>query len=160
MLKFVTLFLALSLGAGLAVAGDEAPWFDMANCDICKAMLTPEGMLHEIGWQHYLTQSGAMSVTVVPATRSADWATAKGAMMAAGEKMGKGEALELCPFCQSMGGLFTSGKVQMEEFTTIGGDVMLLTSTDPATVGAIHSHFQRTIDEMKKMEASMKTGSR
>lgn len=160
MLKFVTLFLALSLGAGLAIAGDDTAWFDMPNCDFCKNMLTPDGMLHEIGWEHHLTKTGAMSVTVVPASRAKDWAQAHAAMTAVAEKMMKGEPVQQCNFCKSFGALMMSGKTQMEDFHTIGGDVMLLTSTDPETVKAIHTHFQRTIEELAKMEAAAKTGSR
>jgi hypothetical protein len=160
MMKLTTLVLALCLCAGLAVAGDAEPWFDMANCDMCKHLLTPEGMLHEIGWEHHLTSTGALSVTVVPASRAKDWAAAKAAMMAAGEKMHKGEATKMCNFCKSMGALMTSGKMQMEQFETIGGEVMLVSSADAATVEAIHKHYQRTMEELKKMEATAKTGTR
>ena len=160
MMKFVILTLALCLCAGLAVAGDAEPWFDMANCDMCKHLLTPEGMLHEIGWEHHLTATGALSVTVVPESRAKDWAAAKTAMMAAGEKMAKGEATQMCNFCKSMGALMMGGKMQTEHFETIGGEVMLVGSTDPATVEAIHKHYKRTMEELKKMEATTKTGTR
>jgi hypothetical protein len=132
----------------------------MANCDMCKHLLTPEGMLHEIGWEHHLTKSGAFAVTVVPESRAKDWAAAKAAMMAAGEKMAKGEATQMCNFCKSMGALFMSGKMETEEFKTIGGEVMLMSSADPATVEAIHKHVKRTIEETKKMEESMKSKTR
>lgn len=160
MKKLLTIALGLCLLTGLAAGGDEGAWFDIPNCEVCKHMLTPEGMLDEIGWEQHLTKNGALSVTVVPAQYTENWAAAEAAMQAAGEKMMHGETMNLCNFCKSFGALMASGKMEMEKFDTIGGEVTLFSSDDAATVEAIHQHFKRNIHEMEKLMAEMSAGSR
>ena len=141
----------LVLASGVSIAGDSEGWFDMVNCAMCKNLTTHEGMLDNLDWEHHLTANGMMTITVVPEAQAAAWNETRAAMAATGEKLMTGEQMHLCNFCQSFGGLVMSGKASMEEFATIGGDVTLMSSDDPATIEAIHAHAKRTMHEMGLM---------
>lgn len=137
---------------GVVSAGDSDSWFDLENCAVCVNMTKTPGMLDAIGWEHYATADGMMTVTVVPEKYAESWTAAKAAMGDAMAKMQKGEEAHLCNFCLSLGGLMAKGAT-MEDFDTIGGEVTLVTATDPAVVEAIHAHATRTQAEMEKMAA-------
>jgi hypothetical protein len=149
--KILIALSVLVLASGTSIAGDSEGWFDMVNCAMCKNLTTHEGMLDNLGWDHHLTANGMMTVTVVPEAQATAWSETRAAMMATSEKLMAGEQMHLCNFCQSFGGLLMSGKANMEEFTTIGGEVSLVTSNDPATIKSIHAHAKRTMHEMEIM---------
>ena len=145
-----TIVALVMVSAVAAQAGDDGPWFDMANCAMCKNLLTEKGLLENMTWENHLIANGALSFTsVTPEYKDAYQQMGK-AMEAAGAKLMAGEQLPLCNFCQSYGALMMAGaKAEMVE--TAGGDIGLITSTDPELVKKIHAHTQRTIDEYNKM---------
>ena len=159
-----TWVLTLALVSAMAVpvlAGPatEKAWFDMQNCPLCKAMTAETGLMENMSLDTYTTATGCMGVcTVDPKYKDAHMrATTK--MMATLKDLEAGKDVgPLCGYCTSYGALVKAG-AKSEMFTTPSGDVMLLTSTDPATITKIHAHAERTITEMKKMKEAMKASA-
>ena len=140
-----------------AQAGDEGAWFDMANCSMCVNLTTEEGLLDHMTWENHIIANGALSFTAVDEDYKDAYARMGKAMEAAGNKLMAGEQLPLCNFCQSYGALMMAG-AKMEIVETAGGEIGLITSTDPAVVKKIHAHTQRTIDEFAKMFGGEEAG--
>jgi hypothetical protein len=141
------------------VAGTEKPWFDMQNCPICKSMTAETGLMEHMTWNTYLTATGMMGVCNVDPKYKDAYMRANTKMMAVVKDLEAGKDVgPLCGFCTSYTNLMKAG-AKSETFPTASGDIMLLTSTDPAVIDQIHTHAQRTIDEYKKMSASMKAGA-
>jgi hypothetical protein len=151
MRKSLLVLLALTFCAGVATAGEGGDWFDIAGCGMCKNLGATPGMLDNVAWNHYVIDSGMMSVAVIPGEYSDAWHEAKEAMHAVGQKMMAGEEMHLCGFCTSMGAILHTGNANMEVVETTAGEVTLITSNDEATVGMIHEHAKRSMHEMKKM---------
>ena len=134
----------------LAGPGQEAPWFDMEKCAMCKSLMAQPGLMDHMTWDNRVINTGMLSVcTVEPAYLDA--------YKKVGEEMAKtikeleaGKALNLCGMCTSYGALLQAG-AKSEQFMAGNADVMTLTSTDPKVVAGIHTHAQRTIDEYKLM---------
>ena len=143
----------------LAGPATEKAWFDMQNCPLCKALTSETGLMENVTFDTYTTATGSMGVcTVDPKykdafTRAHTKMTATLKDLEAGKDVGP-----LCGYCTSHGTLVKAG-AKSEMFTTPTGDVMLLTSTDPAMIKKIHTHAERTITEMKKMKEAMKASA-
>lgn len=157
MRKSVLVLLALSLCAGIAVAGEGDAWFDMVNCGMCKNLSATPGMIENMAWNHYVIDGGMMTVAVVPDEYAEAWHTATEAMHATGQKMMAGEEMHLCGYCTSFGTILQTGKANMEVVETLAGEVTLVTSSDEATIGMIHEHAKRSMAEMEKMAAMSKS---
>lgn len=165
MRKFAPLALLVVVGliARIALAAD-APTMqqmmeEMSKCEVCKSMLDHPNLLHEMSWETHKIDNGMLCVSAVPEKDAAEFKSLNKAMMASVEKcMGslkKGEKVELCHFCDSMGKLMQAGAKQ-QEITTKNGAVSLITSDDPAVVKMIHAQadeaiaMQKQIDKMKE----------
>lgn len=144
----VTALLVLSVP--FAFAAEDAPWFDLENCSMCKYMTSEKGLMEHMEWENLLTKDGMMSVTVVDPEYDEAFQRSMKNMEAAGMKLMSGEQMYLCGFCQSYGTLYMAG-VNFENFETDAGYIGLATSHDPAVVKKIHEHAQKTIDEYAKM---------
>ena len=140
-----------------AQAGDEGAWFDMENCSMCKHLTTQEGLLDHMIWENHIIANGALSFTKVDPEYKDAYKQMGKDMEAVGAKLMAGEQLPLCNFCQSYGGLMMAG-AKMEMIETAGGEIGLVTSTDPEMVKKIHAHTQRTIDEYAKMFGGEEAG--
>ncbi len=140
---------ALAIAGGLATAEDEQTWFDIKNCAMCKHMGNEEGLLDNIRWEMHLMQNGALTLTQIPAEYEDAFKRAEKHMQEAAAKMGSGEPMQLCGFCQSYGNLMMSG-VKVESFDGDVARVTVMTSSDPNLVKMIHAHAQKTIDEYGK----------
>lgn len=152
----VTALLVLSVPLAFA-AKDDAPWFDLENCSMCKHMTAEEGLMEHMEWENLLTKDGMMSVTVVAHDYEEAFQRSMKNMEAEGMKMMSGQEMYLCGFCQSYGTLHMAG-VNFENFETDMGYINLATSHDPAVVKQIHAHTQKTIDEYEKMVAAEAKG--
>lgn len=148
----VTLYSGLLalLTLGLAAGSDEKPWMDPQNCDMCKSVLQEEGLMQNMHPEHHKIATGMVSVCTVSPDFADAYARAKSGMMETKKRMEAGEEVKLCQFCISMGSLMEAGAT-MENFTTEGGDVTVLTATDEALIAKIHEHTQKSIDFMAKM---------
>ncbi|HEX9640475.1 MAG TPA: hypothetical protein VGB13_04105 [Candidatus Krumholzibacteria bacterium] len=153
MRKSILVLLALSLCAGVAVAGEGGAWFDLVNCGMCKNLSATPGMLDAMTWNHYVIDEGMMTVAVVPEQYEEAWHKAKEAMHATGQKMMAGEEMQLCGYCTSFGQILQTGKANMEVVETLAGEVTLVTSGDEATIAMIQEHAKRSMAEMEKMAA-------
>jgi hypothetical protein len=157
MRKSIFILLAFSLCAGIAVAGEDAPWFDLVNCGMCKNLSATPGMLDAMAWNHYVIDEGMMTVAVVPDQFEEAWHSAKEAMHAAGQKMMAGEKMQLCGYCTSFGKILQTGNANMEVVDTPAGEITLVTSGDAATIAMIQEHARRSMAEMEKMAAMPKS---
>lgn len=151
LLLAVTALLILSVP--LTFAAQDAPWFDLEKCSMCKQMTAEEGLMDHMEWENLLTADGMMSVTVVDPKYDEAFKRSMKNMEAVGIKLMSGESLYLCGFCQSYGALHMAG-ANFENFETDMGYISLATSHDPAVVKKIHDHTQKTIDEYAKMVAA------
>jgi hypothetical protein len=140
----------LMLTLPMSALADDAPWFDLENCGMCKNMVAEKGLMEAMEWENYLTADGYMTVTVVAPGHEKAFDRAMAAMEKAGAKLMAGEDMYLCGFCQSFGALAMAGAT-IENFETAGGHINLVSSRDPELIEKIHAHAQRTIDEYGKM---------
>ena len=140
--------LALCAFAAIAVAGDEKPWFDMANCSMCKDV--SPALMQKMTWKHYDLSNGIMSVTVVQPDAMTDFKAMCASMDATGKKLAAGEQLPLCRACQTMGSYMAKG-MKAEMVYTDFGSVRLSTAADPEVVKGLHTWAATTRAEMEKM---------
>jgi hypothetical protein len=149
-MKKALLSIGIALGMATVSIAQDATWFDLANCEVCKNMSGHEEIMQEVKWEAHPIANGMMSITVVPAKHKELMAKAKKGMDATIKKLEAGEKMNLCGFCQSFGKLKQAG-AKFEEINTAGGMVTLITSNDDKVVKMIHEHVKRTNAETKKM---------
>lgn len=123
-----------------AAKGTDAMMAEMAKCSVCKNMVSA---LPEIGPMQIdvvrLNNGAAIMHTVQPAKadvyHKAHAATAKAgeACMTMTDEQAK---TQLCSHCQEMRGIMKAGAT-MSTGTTKNGDLMVLTSNDPAVQARI-----------------------
>jgi hypothetical protein len=152
----VTLALVLFVGAAVVVAGDEQPWFDMANCSMCKNV--NPALMQKMTWKHYDLSDGIMSVTQVDAASMGDYKTMCANMEEVGKKLAAGEKLPLCRACQTYGSFIPKG-MKTELVETDFGSVRLSTASDPEVVKGLHAWAATTKAEMAKMAAAGTEGA-
>lgn len=153
--RILLLSFALLLVAG-ALNASETPWFDMANCSMCKNLYAQEGLIDHIMWEQHAISDGVVSVTTVEPAYLAKYRTAHIDMLAAGKKMQGGEMMPMCGSCMALGACMMKG-LQMEYVETSAGDVMIMTSDNPELVKEVQAWATRNTDEMKKMMNSPKS---
>lgn len=132
----------------------QLAWFDLENCEVCKHIADDWNMMKHVKWETHLIDNGALSVSVVPEEFASKVKSAKQQMKAAIAKVAGGEKVKCCGYCQSMGSLVSEG-AKVREIASVGGDISMVTSDDPAVVAKIHEHAKRTISEHKKMLKEM-----
>lgn len=148
----LALIALVALACSSVDAQEESSWFDLDNCAICKNMSDVEDLLPNIKWENHKIPNGMLSISVIPEAYKEKMETAHKGMEATIERLQGGEAMELCGFCTSYGALMEAG-AESTELKTVGGDISMITSNDPAVVEKIHVHADKTIEEFKKMMA-------
>ena len=138
----------LTLFATVAAAGVSGPWVDMDNCPICMNVSSVDGLMENMTWEHHLTATGVMTVSTVKPKFRKQFEGAKARMKETLGKVVEGEAIEVCGYCSSLAALLKTG-AKAENVVTAASDIMLISSTDEATITRIHAHAQRTIDFLK-----------
>ncbi|MBD3297076.1 MAG: hypothetical protein GF341_00315 [candidate division Zixibacteria bacterium] len=138
----------LTLLAVVASAGASGPWVDMDNCPICKNVSSVDGLMENMTWEHHLTATGVMTVSTVKPKFQKQFEGAKARMKETLGKVVKGEAIEVCGYCTSLAALLKTG-AKAENVMTVASDIMVVSSTDEATIAKIHDHAQKTIDFLK-----------
>jgi hypothetical protein len=148
---FMVLSAMLALAAFGAVAGDQAPWFDMENCEMCSPLLEDPELLANVTWEHHNIANGIITVTTVMDDYRASWDKVVAKMNAVGKKLEAGQPVKLCGMCMAMGELYKKG-ARWEQVETRYGNVALITSDKPELVAEIQAWAKRTNDEMAKTE--------
>lgn len=131
-------------------AQESSSWFDLENCAVCKNMSGQEGLLQNIKWENHVIPNGMLSIAVIPDDYKDVMDTAHKGMEATLARLQNGEAMHLCGFCESYGALKAMG-AKSTELKTVGGDISMMTSDDPAVVTKIQAHAKKSIDEFAKM---------
>lgn len=139
----------LCASTAIVVAGDEKPWFDMANCSMCKDV--NPALMQKMTWKHYDLSNGIMAVTQVDAGSMGDFKTMCASMEATGKKLAAGEKLPLCRACDTFGSYMAKG-AKTEMVYTDFGSVRLATASDAEVVKGLHKWAATTRAEMEKME--------
>lgn len=152
--KILAISLVAILAAGFGVAGEKA-WFDM-SCGMCKPMADKPGLMENVQWEQHNLSNGIIAITTVPAEHLAAYRTAHGEMMKIAEGLEKGEMVEMCGSCTSLG-KYMMGGAKDEYIETKNGDVWIVTSDDPEIVAGLQKWVARNKDEMKKMMEATKT---
>ncbi len=147
------------LAAPLAAvyAGQEKPFFDLENCDMCKNMSAEKGLMDNMKWENHAIDNGLISVTTVAEGYEEAFVRSEKNMQKTGELMMNGKKMDLCGYCQSFSSLMMSG-AKMEGVETGAGHIMLVTGDNPELVKKIHAHVKRTNAEMAKMMQGAKDG--
>lgn len=139
------------VGMNYINASDKA-WFDMEKCEMCVPLMTQEGLMENMTWEHHNVSNGLMSVCTVAEGYMDKYKTAKMGMAKVHEKMMAGEKVELCNMCISMSGTIAKG-LTMDNVETMHGSVMLMTSDNAELVTEIQNWGSKTNEEMQKMMA-------
>ena len=140
-----TLAIVLVLIATVAFAGSNDPWVDMKGCPICTNVSSEEGLMENMIWEHHLTATGAMTVSTIKPEFQPQFAQAKVRMKELMGKVVAGEEIQVCGYCSSIASLLKGG-AKAENIVTEASDIMLISSTDEATIAKIRAHAQKTID--------------
>ena len=130
--------------ATVALAGENAPWVDMENCPICMNVSSEEGLMENMTWEHHLTSTGVMTVSTVKPKYQPKFNEAKAGMKELMGKVVAGEKIKVCGYCTSFASLLKAG-AKAENIVTKSSDIMLINSTDKATIAKIHAHAKKTI---------------
>jgi hypothetical protein len=140
--------------AGTLWATEGSGWFDNANCAMCSNITAEKGLMEHMKLENYKVATGMMSVTIVEPAYAEAWARAETKMSAMGDRLMKGEKMTLCGCCQDITDMMSAG-AKMDNLHTGAGSVMMVTSTDPALIGRLQAHADRTNAEMAKMMKPM-----
>lgn len=132
----------------IAVAGsDQAAWFDMENCSMCKNISGHAGLMENVTWEQHNIKNGIISMATVPEEYLATYRKAQQEMDGTAKRLMKGEALPLCGSCSAFGNILMKG-VEMETVNTQHGDVMILTSADAGIVEELQDWAAKNAAEM------------
>jgi len=129
---------------------EEKPWLDWRNCDACAPFAAETGLMDHTRMEFFPIATGLLEVAEVPAEYQAAYARASEKCNAVMGRWQKGEKVNLCGYCTSFGALSKAG-ARIEDIETDGGRVLVATSTDPALIGRLHTHVEKTNAEMRKM---------
>lgn len=147
--KRVVFIAVLIMIAAVAVSAGDKPWFDNANCAMCKNM--SNDLMENTAWAQYNISKGIISVTSVPDKYVAEYRKAHQGMEQTGASLMKGEMLDLCGSCIALGACMMKG-VNQEYVETPNGDIWIVTSDNPEVVAELHAWAKRNKDEMAKMK--------
>jgi hypothetical protein len=150
--RLIVISLFALLVAGLSSAAD-APWFDFANCSMCKVIGQNPEMMKSISWEQHDISNGIVCVTTVPDKYLDAYRAAHESMAEIGARLMKGEQMYLCGSCQALGKCLAENPHQ-EYAQTDHGDVWILTSDNPEVVAALQEWAKRSTEEMAKMTAT------
>ena len=158
MKKLTMILLAVALLAGISMTqADEAKWFDMEHCAMCKPMMEVPGLMEKMTCEQYNISNGVLSVSTVPAEMMESFTKMCDAMDATGGKLMAGEKMELCGSCATLGAMFPKG-VHFEKVMTSNGDIMMFTSENAEMVTELHKWADKNTEEMAKMMSAMESG--
>ena len=150
MIKYLTI--SLLLIAAVAVGGEKSPWVDMFNCPICMNVSSEDGLMENMTWEHHLTATGVMTVSTVKPEYQPHFDRAKAGMKDLVGKVLAGDDMEICGYCTSVTSLLKQG-AKVDNITTHGADVMVVSSADKEMIQKIHAHGQQAIDFVKSTQA-------
>lgn len=130
------------------------PWFDMENCEICKCLSAHKGLMESVKWETHLLDNGSISIAVVPDDMKPTYVKAMKDMDKEIARVDAGENVKCCGYCMGMGELISAGAHE-QKVSTAGGELVILTSSDPDLVAKIQQHAKRTIAEQAKLMKQM-----
>ncbi len=153
------LMLAVMLLIAVTAVGDEKPWIDLDKCVFCQQLTKHDGLLDHMTCEHHEISNGHLMATVVDPEFRPAYVEAQKAMEQIGMDMAQGKIdptkVYMCGSCEAYGNLLMSGAI-IEHIPTKFGDIVLVTSDDPAVMKKIKAYGRRWTEEMAKME--QKTG--
>ncbi len=147
----MVLSLVAIIAAGVSVA-DEGAWFDMENCAMCTSLSSNPELMMNISWEQHPISNGVIAVSTVPEKYIGAYRKAHAVMVETGERMHKGEKLEMCGSCMALGMCMMKNPHQ-EYVETNHGDVWILTSDDAELVAELQAWAKRNKEEMAKMSS-------
>lgn len=153
------LMLAVMLLIAVTAVGDEKPWIDLDKCVFCQQLTKHDRLLDHMTCEHHEISNGHLMATVVDPEFRPAYVEAQKAMEQIGMDMAQGKIdptkVYMCGSCEAYGNLLMSGAI-IEHIPTKFGDIVLVTSDDPAVMKKIKAYGRRWTEEMAKME--QKTG--
>lgn len=157
-MRITILSIAVSIiAASLIYAAEDEPWFDMQNCEMCKPLMEVPGLMNNMTWEHHKISAGLVSISAVKPEFVDSYKKAQQSMMAINGKLMKGEPVNLCNMCKSLGDIIAVGakRDMIESGNTF---IVVTTSDNPEVVDEIHTWGERTNKEMLAMKQSGHSG--
>ena len=150
MRKVLIIAAMVVLVASMMATGEEPQWLDPANCDFCRPLTEPPEMLQNLHWQNFKVTNGVMTVTTFAPEWKEPYEAANAKMEAFWETFDPTKPYHMCGMCQAYMGVDWT-KVTADAVDFDGGQVSLMTTTDSATLAALHSITDRTVAEYEAM---------
>jgi len=141
---------ACVLLAATGLIAQEAKWFDMQNCEFCKLMTAKPALTQSTKWETVKLSNGIATVETVPPQSMADYHVVCDSALALGKKLEKGEKLQLCGFCSTLGDLMKRGIHHEFVYTSTGG-ITFLTSDKPELQKEILAYNDKAQEMMKQI---------
>jgi hypothetical protein len=150
-MRILISIVALSIIAFPMLNAEEEPWFDMQNCEMCKYLLEDPELLNNLTHEHHAISAGQVSICRVKPDYVNSYLQAQQGMMETGKRLMKGEQVQLCNMCKSLGDLIASG-VKRDVIESGDTYIVVTTSAEPEVVKKIHAWGERTNREMLSIE--------
>ena len=148
--------LVLCQFAGMSMAQEkDEKWMDLENCDFCKQFAAQKELMQHMQWETHIIENGFLSIYVIPDEYKPAMKEMEEGMDKTVMKIQQGEQVTMCPHCQAYGEFMMSG-CKMEELDTVGGQISMVTSSDPDMIAKLHAHARKTQEANKAIQKAMK----
>jgi hypothetical protein len=157
MKKVMLVTLAVLALAAAAFASDEStakPWFDLEKCGFCKAFAAQPGLLDNMKHHSYDVNNGVLMVNQIPKEFQPAFKIAQADMQKVVADLQAGKDIYKCEHCTQIGEFYKMN-VRAEEIHADFGDIVLMTSSDPAVVTKLQAFGARNNQEIAKFEAKV-----
>jgi hypothetical protein len=138
----------------IAVAADDAPWFDLKKCEFCNKLSAQPGLVEHMKTEYHQLHNGTMSVVRIDPEYKASFGKAMEAMRPVVQALQAGKDVYTCPHCKTLGELYMQGVIP--DMVT-SGDVMMeiYTSSDSTMVKKLQEFGQKSEKGMEALVAEM-----
>lgn len=149
--SILLVFGIIFLASFMAIAQD-AGWFDMENCDMCRPLTEDPELLDNLTWEIYEISNGIVMLTTVNEGFEKSYEKVNTEMNKVVDRIMKGEKVQLCNSCQFMNQIYMRAP-KVETIKTQNGDISIMTSDNPELVADLKTWARRSNEEMAKLEA-------
>ncbi|MCH7592581.1 MAG: hypothetical protein IH989_07380 [Planctomycetes bacterium] len=154
--RMIALALLVVLVAAVGNTAGEKPWFDLENCGMCTNITATPGLMESMQWEQHNLSNGVVVVTTVPKDKLEAYRAAHLRMSETGERLMKGEQMDLCGSCTALGMCMMRG-VKQEYVETMNGDIWIVTSDNAEVVADLHEWIKKNKEAMAAMSEKKKS---
>jgi hypothetical protein len=151
LLTAALMLLALTL---IAVAADDAPWFDMKKCEFCNKLAAQPGLVEHMKTEYHQLHNGTISVVHIDPEYKGAFTKALASMAPVVKALQSGQKPYTCPHCTMLGELYLQGVVP--DMVSSGDAMMeIYTSNDSTMVKKLQEFGQKSQKGMEALVAEM-----